>query len=88
MYTICITFADGSRDQYYGSMMDREGYGAEMRRWEKQYHTEITHVDELSDGNRFIFAVATERAEFSYKNMEKTKSRARYYTKKAEMERV
>lgn len=88
MYTICITFVDGSRDQYYRSMMDREEYGREMRSLETQYHTEITHVDELADGDRFIFATAIDKRTADKRNLEKSKSRARYYTKKAEMERV
>lgn len=81
MYGVHITF-DNGHEPVTRFRMTRKQYSEEMRRWQLEYDLEIEHVDEFTTGDHLIFTNAYERnTKRLLKNIERAKSRARYYSK-------
>lgn len=81
MYGVHITF-DNGREPMIRFRMNREDYCNEMRKWQVEYDLEIEKVEEFSTGDSLIFYNAYERLEKRLtKNIERMKSRARYYSR-------
>ena len=83
MYGVHITFDDG-HEPVTRFHMNRRQYSEEMRKWQMQYDLEVEKVDEYTTGDHLIFTNAYERTtQRMLKNIERVKSRARYYARTA-----
>lgn len=83
MYGLHITFDDGS-EPFSKFKLSRRQYGDEMLKRQIDYDLEIERVDDFKSGDRMIFVNAHKRTtEWILKNIERRKSRARYYTRRA-----
>lgn len=80
MYGVHIEFDDGSTP-IMKMGMSRSEYSKKMRNLESEYQIKVERVEELSNGEKLIFARATEKW-VARKNLEKAKSRARYYSRR------
>ena len=82
MYGVHISFDDGC-EPVTNFKLSRKQYNEKMRGLQIKYDLEIEHVDEFTNGDRLIFVNAYARTtERLLKNIEKAKSRSRYYSKK------
>ena len=83
MYGVHVSF-DSGREPFVRFRMNRQDYCDEMRKLQVEYDLEIENVDEFSTGDSLIFYNAHERLEKRLtKNIERMKSRARYYSRTA-----
>lgn len=83
MYGVHITF-DNGHEPVTRFRMNRQQYSDEMRKWQIDYDLEIERAEEFSTGDTLIFYNAYKRnAKRITKNIERVKSRARYYSREA-----
>lgn len=81
MYGVHVSF-DNGREPFIRFRMNRQDYCDEMRKLQVEYDLEIENVDEFSTGDSLIFYNAHRRPEkLLLKNIERMKSRARYYSR-------
>lgn len=83
MYGVHITF-DNGHEPVTRFRMSRKDYCGEMLKWQIDYDLEIERAEEFSTGDTLIFYNAYERnTQRLLKNIERVKSRARYYSREA-----
>jgi hypothetical protein len=83
MYGVHITFGNG-HEPVTRFRMSRKDYCGEMLKWQIDYDLEIERVEEFSTGDTLIFYNAHERLKKRLAtNIERMKSRARYYSRTA-----
>ena len=83
MYGVHITF-DNGHEPVTRFHMSRQQYSEEMRKWQIEYDLEVERVDEYTTGDHLIFTNAYEwNTKRLLDNIERVKSRARYYSREA-----
>ncbi len=83
MYGVHIAF-DDEREPLMRFHMNRRQYCDEMLKFQMDYDLKIDHVEEFNNGDRLIFYKAYRRLEKQLlKNIERVKSRERYYSRTA-----
>lgn len=83
MYGVHITFNNG-HEPVTRFRMSRKDYCGEMLKWQIDYELEIKRAEEFSTGDTMIFYNAYKRnTKRMMKNIERVKSRAKYYSREA-----
>ncbi len=83
MYGVHIAF-DNGREPFIRFHMSRPEYCDEMRKFQIGFDLEIETIEEFSTGDSLIFYNAYERTtKRLLENIERVKSRARYYSRAA-----
>ncbi len=83
MHGVHVSF-DNGREPFIRFRMNRQDYCDAMRKFQIEYDLEIENVEEFSTGDSLIFYNAYERTtKRLLKNIERMKSRARYYSRAA-----